>query len=266
MSDGSSVVVAWLDDIGDVVVESQPLIQYDAERLQSSGGWQRYSSHLNRVDVGRGLYCIVCAILHRLRLVEPVFQGHVTTGRWISQKRCKIDTLLVGYYRRQKVIYDLLNCYRQWPWATFDRGRHSLVYLTVSLSVSQNMNLMPCEIRPYQFQWPWLIWNNRSLRTHAPLHTYIEFSRASWISELIWHNYNRHIRTCCWLGQWRSDGGGSGGADRPGRHLPGARQMPNGRKIVLKKDYRHANSDRINLFAYEEQKILSLIRRAQSAS
>jgi len=25
-------------DIGDVVVESQPLIQYDAERLQSSGG------------------------------------------------------------------------------------------------------------------------------------------------------------------------------------------------------------------------------------
>ena len=29
----SSVVVARLDDIGDVVVESQPLIQYDAERL-----------------------------------------------------------------------------------------------------------------------------------------------------------------------------------------------------------------------------------------
>jgi len=32
------MVVAWLDDIGDVVVESQPLIQYDAERLQS-GPW-----------------------------------------------------------------------------------------------------------------------------------------------------------------------------------------------------------------------------------
>ena len=38
MSDGSSVVVARLDNIGDVVVESQPLIQYDAEILQSTGG------------------------------------------------------------------------------------------------------------------------------------------------------------------------------------------------------------------------------------
>ena len=42
--------------------------------------------------------------------------------------------------------------------------------------------------------------------------------------------------------QWRSEGGGGG-----------CHGVANGRKIVFK-NYTHANSDCINLFAYEEQK------------